>query len=138
MQPGIYRIRRAKLNGLGSHYGVVSVGVLRPGQVDVIDLDKKKGIRHYDSIKEWAHGRRWRLKDRVPDDRLFEAIERMREAIHRNEGYDLLSNNCEHFASWVVVGKRQSGQVTVGLLAAAGALLVGLFAGGGGNDSERE
>ena len=130
MQSGIHRIRRAKLNGIGSHYGVVSVDVFRPGQVDVIDLDKNNGLRRWESIEEWAHGLGWEPVGMVSDDQLSEAIDRMREAIHENKGYDLLSNNCEHFASWVVLGKRYSGQVVFSFLAAGGALLLGLFLGG--------
>ena len=48
-----------------------------------------------------------------------DAIERMRAAINSGEGYHLLLHNCEHFASWVVMGRRESGQVRNVLLLCA-------------------
>lgn len=124
---GIYRVRRRKLRGPGRHYGVLSVSVLTPGAVDIIDLNWKGQFRHWSSLEDWAQGEAWEVVDQCPEHEIGAPVERMRAAIEENLGYDLLTNNCEHFASWVVVGKRRSGQVRLalgGVAVLAGAYLL--------------
>ena len=53
-----------------------------------------------------------------------QAAERARSMLDQS-GYDLFSNNCEHFATWCVAGEHSSSQVEA---AASGASLVGVGA----------
>jgi len=53
-----------------------------------------------------------------------QAAERARSMLGQS-GYDLFSNNCEHFATWCVAGEHSSAQVEA---AASGASLVGVGA----------
>lgn len=106
---GIYRVRRRKLRGPALHYGVLSVGVLDPGVVEVIDLDRK-GFGRRD-LQEWAHGKDVEVVGQCPDHEIPTALARLREAIENGGGYRLFRNNCEHFATWVVAGVRRSAQV---------------------------
>jgi hypothetical protein len=106
---GIYRVRRRKLFGPGLHYGVLSVGVLAAGVIEVIDLGTKGFDRR--GFQEWAHGKGVDVVGQCPDHEIPIAIGRLRDAVERNGGYHLWTNNCEHFATWVVAGIRRSAQV---------------------------
>lgn len=65
-----------------------------------------------DSISSFARGNRVQVKSygiEVDCDAIVERAEsRVGEA-----GYDLMANNCEHFACWCVTGRGESGQVKV-------------------------
>jgi len=106
---GIYRVRRGKLGGPGQHYGVLSVGVLAAGVAEVFDLGPKGFERS--SIEGWAHGKNVEVVDQCPDHELPVALGRLRDAVEAGRGYHLWNNNCEHFATWVVVGVHKSAQV---------------------------
>ena len=67
-----------------------------------------------------AWGRGWQVLARATDE--DSALARLVEACQRPR-YELLGNNCEHFARYVVTGKRESRQ-----LQGAGWVAVGLAA----------
>lgn len=106
---GIYRLRRRKLGGPGLHYGVLSVDILAAGVAEVIDLGPKGLGRS--GIQEWAHGKDVEVVGQCPDGEIQIALGRLRDAVENGRGYHLWNNNCEHFATWIVVGVHKSAQV---------------------------
>lgn len=55
------------------------------------------------------------------------AVHRAKSQLGRND-FDLISRNCEHFASWCATGRWESGQVKTVATGAVAALLLMLFA----------
>lgn len=78
------------------------------------------------SYSKFAAGHDVKLMKYAPEV-CFEPEIVVRRAINRlgECGYDLLENNCEHFAAWCKSGKHQSEQVKNGVAVGAGAPLAG-------------
>lgn len=92
-------------------YGGYSHHCIYIGWDEVIHLSKQSGCVEQVSLERFRDGRVqiWV----VPSPRTFPEVEVVRRAKSRlGEGdYDLLSNNCEHFANWCRSGKSLSRQV---------------------------
>lgn len=116
--------------GLASHVGlVVGAGIAHiwPGNsVTITDLAQFTGGKPYRTV---------RARD-VKQEELTARLERLLQA---RKPYNVLTNNCEQIASYLLTGVRESPQLSATLIAAAmGALVsggstnraVGAFAGG--------
>ncbi|MTI52400.1 MAG: hypothetical protein FH757_12295 [Alcanivorax sp.] len=116
--------------GLASHVGlVVGAGVAHiwPGKpVTVTDL------------AEFTNGKPYQVV-RAQDVKREELLARLEKLLQARKPYNVLTNNCEQIASYVLNGVRESPQLSATLIAAAmGALVsgestnrfVGAFAGG--------
>ena len=104
-----------------------------------LDGTKVRAVIHRSSIEEFADAGVVRVRAyglRLSAD---ETIRRA-ESMLGQSGYDLFTNNCEHFASWCVAGEHSSAQVDVALSASAVAgagtvappLAMGIVTGAGG------
>jgi len=114
--------------GRGDHFKVHRVVLVEPIAYDHHGIDLGDGwVIHFSGSptdKANARVRRDRLED-VLEDGEYELVEYARcdpvaTTIRRAEsrlgrrGYDLLFNNCEHFATWCKIGRARSGQVKEG------------------------
>ena len=73
-----------------------------------------KGVVRETSLEEFTQGNAYDVKkfDKRKFPRVYsgdETVARARSHIGEGE-YDLLENNCEHFATWCKTGRRDSGQ----------------------------
>jgi hypothetical protein len=120
LKPGLYRARQRR-DGKGvAHYGILDVGnranILGANGFNVVVIHMlPPGIQC-----EYTNPAAWQDIEKIADE--SGAIERLESALERPD-YDLLGNNCEHFANYIAYGKRQSMQV---LGAGVGAGLIGL------------
>lgn len=107
------------------HYGIVDIGNVL--NVQGVDESGVPTVIHQTPPRiklEHLHpGVEWKLIDRISD--VKGAIARIREAA-KNPNYDLLGNNCEHFAKFVAHDTRVSGQVLVGGVVAGGLVVLGV------------
>lgn len=95
------------------HYGV-SVG---DGQVMVLDGPNGEGRVRRVSLQEFAGGGVIRVVA-VPGQTSLEDTLRRALAAEGWAGYDLLTDNCEHFATWCATGQKSSRQVVAAMRAA--------------------
>lgn len=111
---GIYQIKRKKIFGFGYHYGVFLNNIFPLGPI-VVDLDNEEQIKvRY--FLEWLHGKdKWWLVGYCPAEELQNALQRLAYSVQVHDGYKLLTNNCEHFANWVVNGQPRSFQIEKGM-----------------------
>ena len=144
-------IRVARLGGAYYHHGVfVSVGevihftgddddsVLDWSKAHVIQTDLKNFLRGGEvEVKEYTDAE---LDDLYP----VEGIVSYARACLGDDGYNLIFNNCEHFANACTLGKYRSRQVEnffggkdMGLLGKIGEWIGGLFGGGSSSSSSR-
>jgi HRAS-like suppressor 3 len=114
-------------NQLVVHYGDPSGGT-----------SKSNAMVHATTFQEFSQGRYVEIVNYNDNNRqpLIVARNRAIATIGQN-GYDLISNNCEHFATWCVSGFKLSKQVkeieksfSSGLKIGLSALLIGAFIGG--------
>lgn len=92
------------------HYGVLvagrplrSLGV--PSNQPVL-IHRELGMR-----ADWADGTgEWKMVEQVPADQIQSALARARK-VFNEPNYDLLTNNCEHTARYIVSGEKRSTQV---------------------------
>ena len=116
--PGLYVIRRMSHHTPGIwHYGILDVGNNYPIAGAFSPLPKL--IHQCQPQLQWhwfepAEG--WEMVEQCPD--LRAAIERISEFAANDPHYDLLENNCEHFANLVAYGEKRSSQVQIAFLAA--------------------
>ncbi len=105
---------------LYSHHGIYA------GNGRVIAHLKDRGVIEY-SMREFAEGGEIYVIEHGRDQIYSypQALQRAREQIGQ-DGYLLLSRNCEHFATWCLTGKARSSQVEK--LAAAGFTLTAIAA----------
>lgn len=120
---GIYLVnRKGSLSSGYYHYGFAVSGKflnyfnLPKGVAKVIHKDNKKVVADdYDALS-------WQVIHKMPENEIPLAIIRTKQTL--NESYNLLSNNCEHFARYVTTGKKESSQIQVlGVLAVSAALI---------------
>jgi hypothetical protein len=130
LSPGDHICVRRR-GGLYTHHGVYV------GGGNVIHYSDAEGLRHKSAarvvettLEEFCAGGELRLVPHRHRSDPLESVRRARESLTRGE-YSLPRNNCEHFATWCVTGRRKSGQVrravaTVGVVVAAvGTTLIG-------------
>lgn len=107
LQDGLYLVVQHSPEKGVDHYGVLDVGnnlryltAIEP----VVVHQSPPAIR-----ADWLSATgAWQVADRIVD--TAAALVRLRAALE-NPSYDVLGNNCEHFARYVAYGKRESGQV---------------------------
>jgi hypothetical protein len=81
-------------NGRVIHYAGLARG-LRRGPVEDV------------SLEDFAHGHEIRVRDELPLFDCREVVERARSRLGEQR-YRILTNNCEHFCSWVLRGEARS------------------------------
>eukprot|EP00800_Vazella_pourtalesii_P006049 TRINITY_DN173_c0_g1_i12.p1 TRINITY_DN173_c0_g1~~TRINITY_DN173_c0_g1_i12.p1 ORF type:complete len:173 (+),score=34.06 TRINITY_DN173_c0_g1_i12:55-573(+) len=121
IEPGDILYRDNKIVGLANHYGVYI------GEEGVIDFSRE-GVR-LSSFGDFAgqyeiHIRRYdrmRSKEEIVETALYY----LKDEEEWGE-YNLVFNNCEHFASFCATGEKKSGQVKKAVI--AGAVGVGVAA----------
>jgi len=118
---GIYLAKKAskKFGNLIDHYGVVEVGNV----LNIVQFDEKYPIVYQQTIELGLNvdylREDWEILDRVGDQHLNAVYRRLTESFN-NPTYNLFENNCEHFARYVIEGKKYSGQLQgAGLVSAS-------------------
>lgn len=120
LAPGLYLAKRRSPEKMVDHYGIIDIGnrALRPNvspTYPAVYHINAAGL-HWDYLAHAGDG--WQLLGRITDEDA--AVERIGQAT-ANPRYDLLENNCEHFARWVAFGTKTSMQLQwAGFLLAAG------------------
>jgi hypothetical protein len=121
---GLNVVRRLSTDKGVMHFAILDVGNTAFGLPSAALLWElaPSGLhaRVYDSREGWVGA--VRIADQLG------AIERLRR-IHSSDTsirYDLFTNNCEHFASHIAEGRRQSPQVAV-FISLCGAVAIGLL-----------
>lgn len=117
LQDGLYLMVQHSAEKGVDHYGILDIGnnlgylaAVEP----VVVHQSPPAIR-----ANWLSATgAWRITARIID--TAGALLRLRAAL-ANRNYDLLGNNCEHFARYVAYGRRESGQLQGALI------VVGLF-----------
>lgn len=94
------------------HYGILDIGnnLRYPDALEPVVVHQSPPVIRADWLS--ATGA-WGIAGRIVD--TAGALLRLRAALS-NPSYDLLGNNCEHFARYVAYGKRESGQVQQALV----------------------
>lgn len=117
---GLYLLKQRSTDKGVDHYGI-GVGCIHawklgagPFHPVVVDL-APPSVR----VSRWEIGV-WDVLERILDE--DGAIERL-VAARRRPRYDVLENNCEHFARYVATGKRESRQLQNAVVLASGVLL---------------
>lgn len=72
---------------------------------------------HISSVAEFANGEKIRVEPTRADP--MAVVARVRSKLRQPRGYDLISNNCEHAANHVVIGRAFSGQLRVAAVVVA-------------------
>lgn len=109
---------RLKLDGrIGRHYGVL----LPSGHVAHLS---PHGVVAIVSLAEFAQRLAVTLEKAAPDDRHLQIQWRAQQSVGRVLPYDLWTQNCQHYATWVIGEKPESSQVN----AAVCLLLLGTLA----------
>lgn len=98
------------------HYGVV-IGLSMFGQPVVAHNSKERGVERV-RLTEFAVGRTVEVESRVRGDWKVQQEVVRRALAYMGRGYDLLTFNCEHYASHVQTGRASSPQLEVLVLAA--------------------
>jgi|WetSurMetagenome_2_1015567.scaffolds.fasta_scaffold50474_5 hypothetical protein len=101
---GIAVIARAKLSGLGEHWGV-----LLPNGLVAHNTDDKGP--HYMTLQEFHGGKPVKVIRDVPQSEYHATHNRIQQELSQPMGYDLLTNNCEIFANRVTGYMPESPQV---------------------------
>src|SRR5579862_3180299 len=124
-RPGLYVVKTALPNKLGEHYGILDVGnrLRRSGVVGpVVYQLAPRGVIATEETTNLT------IVAPVIDEML--AAVRFEEALKKSQ-YDLLTNNCEHFARFVAFGTSVSGQAQLlGLAGVAAVFGLIVFLGG--------
>lgn len=107
---GIYLVKRKGAKStLYDHYGfAVSGNLLKNFN---LPIGKPKVIHKIDTgiIQNDFDSHSWEVISKMPNNEIPLAILRTRLSI--KDGYNLLFDNCEHFARFVTTGKKESSQV---------------------------
>lgn len=122
---GLYLLRQRSGSKGVDHYGVLDVGnrlgYLKPFLSGPLVIHQTPPQVRVDPLETTG---RWEVLGWITDE--AGALERIKAALQAPR-YDLFGNNCEHFARYVAVGKRESPQLqgavafigVVGLIIAA-------------------
>ncbi|TGK42468.1 hypothetical protein [Leptospira andrefontaineae] len=107
---------------LVDHYGVIDIGNVsglfhNAGQSPIVieKIAGKGNVANYASSD-------WIIIGKVKDHHILSAKIRLKTALN-DPTYDLLGNNCEHFARFITEGKKRSTQVNVFAMAAMAGLV---------------
>jgi hypothetical protein len=113
---GLYLVMRKSAEKGVDHYGILDRG----------NLMGNPNIRSFSSIvihlmpsglcADWFRDTEWCVIEKIADE--TGAIQRLREALSRPT-YNLIFNNCEHFARHVAGRKRESTQVQAAVAVAS-------------------
>lgn len=103
------RISRPKLNGFGSHEGVLLPSGL------VVYLTQYHSICLV-TVAEFAQGYKITIQFELPIALHEPAMRRLSALLQENKPYDLVLNNCEMFARQAVLQKPESRQVSYWLI----------------------
>jgi hypothetical protein len=109
LQAGTYVVSRPKLTGFGTHYGVLATAIPPFHRDEVLHLTRN-GPKVV-TFSEFARGRKVRIQEGAPPEKVQEIIQRAQTLLRWPKPYDLVSNNCEHAARWIVSGKAESRQI---------------------------
>ena len=95
------------------HYGVyIGEGkVIHFAPLEGQEISIENGIIHETTLEKFLNGRTLKIDKNIKA--IFsetEIVERARSKLGK-KGYDLFSNNCEHFARWCVTGEHVSYQI---------------------------
>ncbi len=109
---GLYLVKQRSAGKSGvEHYGILNIGNRlgdQPAAKPVVYHNTPPGLR-----ADWLHDTgTWTIVGRITDEAL--GVARLRAA-WANPSYDMLGNNCEHFALYVATGERKSPQVRSGV-----------------------
>jgi hypothetical protein len=110
------RISRPKLDGFGSHEGVL----LPDGQV--VHLTQDGGVQ-FVSLDQFAQGHPVEVRYELAAHLHQVALSRLHQLISQRGSYDLILNNCEIFARQAVLRKPESPQVLFWTVVSAFGLL---------------
>lgn len=122
---GIYHVKRKSTYPFIEHHGVVVIGKCLK---ELGFYDKKPRLIHKTDSgihAEFFDSRDWQNLKFVPARQINQEIARITMAL-KNPTYCLLSNNCEHFARFVMEGIEYSTQVQLAVLATSAATLLWL------------
>jgi hypothetical protein len=95
------------------HYGVYigNGNVIHFAPLEGQEISFENGIIHETTLEKFCNGRALRIdvniKNKYSEN---EIIQRARSRLNE-KGYDLFSNNCEHFANWCVTNEHKSYQI---------------------------
>lgn len=121
-------VSRAKLVGVGKHYGVCLE--YSPTWREILDLQEDDGLRVV-PVETFAHGHKlWEELVLSGLPQTGPAWARVRELVSKPPSYDLLKRNCEHIARRVMTGLAQSSQVSTWVFVAGAVALMALFSEG--------
>lgn len=102
-------ISRPKLYGPGEHVGVqLPTGYVAHKTQDGIKIEP---------LHAFAQGLPVTEKRRATSSTFLPAQARFQDALQTMHQYDVLDSNCEHFASYVLTGKKESRQINFLILA---------------------
>ena len=95
------------------HYGVYigNKKVIHFAPLEGKEISAKNGVIHETTLDKFLNGRALQVETNI--ERKFSENEIVQRARSRlgEKGYDLLTNNCEHFARWCVTGEHESYQI---------------------------
>ncbi|XDD45585.1 hypothetical protein AB3N60_12820 [Leptospira sp. WS39.C2] len=109
---GLYLVKKPaeKFLGLVDHYAVIDAGNTSglfsnfgQGPILIEKIVGKGNVYRYMSGD-------WTILGKVKDHHIFAATLRLAQALN-DPSYDLLGNNCEHFARFIAEGRKTSKQV---------------------------
>lgn len=125
---GFWVISRRKIYGPGTHYGVLATGMGLWSRDEVLH---HTGTQYeVTTFEAFARDRSVTLHEGQPPEAAGEVLRRTAEIRRWRPAFDILSNNCEHIARFVVLGRQESSQIT-GLVVLSVLVLVLAAASGG-------
>jgi hypothetical protein len=123
---GLYLLRQWSPEKGVWHFGILDVGnriknkAIRRGSEPIVIHQTPPTLK-----MEWLHETgAWEVLGRISDEKI--ARVRIKEAAN-TPMYDLFANNCQHFATFIATGVRQSTQVQAGLAIAGGIALLAML-----------
>lgn len=107
---GIYLVKRKSvITPVMEHYGIAILGKY----LNYFDSSwKEPKVIHKTNLGVHAdsfHSFDWEKVEKISNSTIYEVI--MRTNLSQYDVYNLLVNNCEHFARFVTTGKKESSQV---------------------------
>lgn len=117
--PGLYVVRRAAHNSPGIwHYAILDIG--NNCSIAGVDNPAPKLIHQCPPKLQWCWFEgtgTWEVLAQCPDE--IGAIERIAWMTANDPLYNLVGNNCEHFATHAAFGEKRSGQIEIAFLIAS-------------------
>jgi len=111
---GLYLVKQKSPEKGVDHYGILDIGNrLKHPEVDgrqPVVIHQVSPVLKMDWLQNTGN---WEVLGRITDETM--AIQRMNTAA-TTPSYDLIGNNCEHFARFVATGKKESQQLQVATL----------------------